>query len=126
MADFYELLGVSRNASADEIKRAYRQKAMELHPDTNPDAGAAEEFKALSRAYQVLSDPDQRARYDRFGEAGVSGTAVAADRRWTTSSQAASTTCSARCSGAVADSAAVADAGPPGRRAAKTWKSWPR
>ena len=73
MADFYELLGVSRNASADEIKRAYRQKAMELHPDTNPDAGAAEEFKALSRAYQVLSDPDQRARYDRFGEAGVSG-----------------------------------------------------
>ena len=73
MADYYELLGVARTASADEIKRAYRQRAMELHPDTNPDAGAAEEFKALSRAYQVLSDPDQRARYDRFGEAGVSG-----------------------------------------------------
>ncbi len=73
MADYYEMLGVARGASADEIKRAYRQRAMELHPDTNPDAGAAEEFKALSRAYQVLSDPDQRARYDRFGEAGVSG-----------------------------------------------------
>jgi molecular chaperone DnaJ len=73
VADFYELLGVSRNASADEIKRAYRKRAVELHPDTNPDAGAAEEFKELSRAYQVLSDPDQRARYDRFGEAGVSG-----------------------------------------------------
>lgn len=73
MADYYEMLGVARNASADELKRAYRQRAMELHPDTNPDAGAAEEFKALSRAYQVLSDSDQRARYDRFGEAGVSG-----------------------------------------------------
>lgn len=73
MADYYELLGVGRTASADELKRAYRQRAMELHPDTNPDAGAAEEFKVLSRAYQVLSDPDQRARYDRFGEAGISG-----------------------------------------------------
>lgn len=73
VADYYEMLGVSRSASVDELKRAYRQRARELHPDTNPDAGATEEFKALSRAYQVLSDPDQRARYDRFGEAGVSG-----------------------------------------------------
>ena len=74
MADFYELLGVNRSASAEEVKKAYRKRARELHPDANPDdPDAAERFKELARAYQVLSDDDQRARYDRFGEAGVSG-----------------------------------------------------
>ena len=74
MADFYELLNVGRTASADEIKKAYRRRARELHPDANPDDPTAEErFKELARAYAVLSDDDQRARYDRFGEAGVSG-----------------------------------------------------
>ncbi|MFZ9292412.1 MAG: DnaJ domain-containing protein, partial [Ilumatobacteraceae bacterium] len=80
MADFYEILGVDRRASADEIKKAYRKRARELHPDANPDDPTAEDrFKELSRAYEVLSDAESRARYDQFGEAGVGGAAGGGD-----------------------------------------------
>jgi molecular chaperone DnaJ len=74
--DYYEVLGVGKSASADEIKKAYRKVAMQHHPDRNPgDHTAEERFKEAAEAYDVLSDPDKKARYDRFGHAGVGGAA---------------------------------------------------
>ena len=101
-ADYYEVLGVSRDASDQELKSAYRKQALKYHPDRNPGDHAAEEkFKEASEAYQVLSDADKRAAYDRYGHAGVTGRAQAASAVllraasiWATSSA----TCSARCS----------------------------
>lgn len=72
--DYYEVLGVEKNASADEIKKAYRKKAIQFHPDKNPgDKQAEENFKEAAEAYDVLSDPQKRQRYDQFGHAGVGG-----------------------------------------------------
>ncbi|MEL6389426.1 MAG: molecular chaperone DnaJ [Bacteroidota bacterium] len=74
--DYYEVLGVPKNAEQDAIKKAYRKVALKYHPDRNPDNKEAEEkFKEAAEAYEILSDGDKRARYDRFGHAGVSGNA---------------------------------------------------
>ncbi|MBW4574635.1 MAG: molecular chaperone DnaJ [Aphanothece sp. CMT-3BRIN-NPC111] len=69
--DYYEILGISRDADKEEIKRAYRRLARKYHPDVNKESGAEERFKEINRAYEVLSEPEMRTRYDRFGEAGV-------------------------------------------------------
>ncbi len=72
--DYYEILGVAKNASDDEIKKAYRKKAIQYHPDKNPgDKEAEEKFKEAAEAYEILSDPQKRQRYDQFGHAGVNG-----------------------------------------------------
>lgn len=74
--DYYEVLGVEKNASTDELKKAYRKLALKYHPDRNPgDKEAEEKFKEAAEAYSVLSDSDKRARYDQFGHAGVDGNA---------------------------------------------------
>ena len=111
--DYYEVLGVSKSASADEIKKAYRKKAIQYHPDKNPgDKEAEEKFKEAAEAYEVLSNPDKRARYDQFGHAGVDGAKQEADSadsaaeacQWMTSSQ-----CSAISLADTADSAGLVE-----------------
>ena len=106
-ADYYELLEVPRDASADDIKRAYRRLARQLHPDTNADPAAEARFKEIALAYEVLSDPDKRQRYDRFGPDGVGG-------RATGSRAAGSTTSSTPSSAATAPSAGGGRRGPVG------------
>ena len=72
--DYYDILGVSKSANADEIKAAYRKLALKYHPDRNPNNKEAEEkFKEAAEAYEVLSDQEKRKRYDQFGHAGVDG-----------------------------------------------------
>src|SRR4030095_4403965 len=77
--DYYEVLGVSRNATEQELKSAYRKLALQYHPDRNPgDHTAEEKFKEINEAYGVLSNSESRSRYDRFGHAGVGSSRVAA------------------------------------------------
>src|ERR687883_375555 len=71
--DFYEVLGIDRSATPEDIKKAFRRLAMQYHPDRNKESGAEQKFKEINQAYEVLSDPDKRAAYDRFGHAGVNG-----------------------------------------------------
>ncbi len=72
-ADYYELLGIDKNATADEIKKAYRKKALQYHPDRNPgDKEAERKFKEISEAYEVLGDEQKKAMYDRYGPEGMS------------------------------------------------------
>ena len=69
--DYYNILGVSREASEEEIKKGYRKMALKYHPDKNKDPGAEEKFKEISEAYEVLSDTDKRAAFDRYGSDGL-------------------------------------------------------
>ncbi|MFN7913430.1 MAG: DnaJ domain-containing protein, partial [Bacteroidota bacterium] len=72
--DYYEILEIQKNASEDEIKKAYRKMAIKYHPDKNPgDKAAEEKFKEAAEAYEVLSNPEKRQRYNQFGHAGVGG-----------------------------------------------------
>ena len=69
--DYYEILEIGRDASEEDVRKAFRQKALEFHPDRNKDPDAGAKFKEVNEAYQVLTDPERRQRYDRFGHAAA-------------------------------------------------------
>ena len=116
MSDFYVLLGVQRDCTEVEIKKAYRKLAMEFHPDRNPSPEAEAKFKEITEAYEVLRDPQKRAAYDRYGKAGVGGAAADSDSTTWISPRRSTSSCatSAGWAGSSPSSAAAA-AGPPPR-----------
>ena len=133
--DYYEVLGVSKDASADDIKKAYRKAAMKYHPDRNPgDKTAEEKFKEAGEAYEVLSDADKRARYDQYGFAGVDPNFGAGQAALATAAQALAVPDSADLTASAiwgifsASSSAAAAAAAPSRTrpaGAKTsWRGW--
>ena len=71
--DYYEILGISKNANDEQIKSAFRKKALEFHPDRNKAENAEQKFKEINEAYQIISDSEKRSKYDQFGHAGISG-----------------------------------------------------
>ena len=118
--DYYEVLGVDRNASEADVKKAFRRLAMRYHPDRNPDQGeeAANRFKEAKRAYEILSDDQKRAAYDQFGHAGVEG--APAPAHLLTPSTRFSATSSAKSSAAGAG-AVLSPAGAPTCATGWTW-----
>ena len=109
MSDFYVLLGVARDASDDDIKKAYRKLAMEYHPDRNAAQEAEEKFKEITEAYDVLRDPQKRAAYDRYGKAGVGGAGGGSGSTTSTSPKRSTSSCatSAGSAGSSRSSAAA-------------------
>src|SRR5579859_6719505 len=77
--DYYEVLGVQRNASEDDVKKAFRRLARQYHPDVNKEKGAEAQFKEINEAYEILGDAQKRQAYDRFGHAGVAGAGAGAN-----------------------------------------------